>query len=256
MYDYKDCINRYLGEKQQKNTLYSLRAFARDLDISPSILSKILNDKKTPSLALGTKIAIALKLGRNEQRLFIDSLSKKIVSEQGSIDSKDLEIVQFDIDNYEIVSKWYHYAILELTFVDNFQSDSSWIANELGISEQEVNDAISRLLSVGLLEEVDGALKKRNKNITTSNKHLTTPGLMEYQKQILNLAHDCVDKVEHDKRSMQSMTMAIDPEKIDIAKKMIQSFLSDICDYLESGEQKKVYQVGVSLFPLQKENKS
>ncbi len=45
-----------LGKRQQKNPSYSLRAFARDLDISPSTLSCILREKQNISKQLESQL--------------------------------------------------------------------------------------------------------------------------------------------------------------------------------------------------------
>ena len=54
-------------------------------------------------------------------------------------------------------------------------------------------------------------------------------------------------------RNFQATTIAIDTEKMEFAKKMIQDFMSNLAGYLEKGEKKEVYQLSVGLFPLTKE---
>ena len=49
----------------------------------------------------------------------------------------------------------YHYAILELVRLKEFRPDSRWIARMLGITTDEVNIALNRLIRLGLLEMVD-----------------------------------------------------------------------------------------------------
>ncbi len=254
MYDYREYLNSKLLEKKQRNEAYSLRSFARDLDISPGVLSKILNSKFTPSLAMALKITNQLKLRRIEQRVFVKAVVEDLMAEDENQNLIDFN--EFDIDHYEIVSKWYNYAILELTLVENFKSDETWIASKFGLPVEIVTDAVERLLDVGMLEKVNGVLKKTNFNITTSNKHLTTPGLKEYQKSILSLAKESVDEVSFERRSMQTMTMAIDAKKVETARTMIEDFLNDMCEFLEADSQKEVYQMSVALFPLTERNKS
>jgi hypothetical protein len=50
--DYRAFLKSELEERMEKNSSYSLRAFARDLTVSPQMLSLVLNGKKTTSLAL------------------------------------------------------------------------------------------------------------------------------------------------------------------------------------------------------------
>ena len=62
------------------------------------------------------------------------------------------EIQQLADDAARVIAEWYHYAILELTRLENIKPDSRWIARVLGITTDEVNLAVTRLLRLGLLE--------------------------------------------------------------------------------------------------------
>lgn len=160
------------------------------------------------------------------------------------------------LDLFRCISDWYHYAILELTFTEGFQPNPEWIAERLGISLNEVRYAIDRLLELGLLERHGDSFRKIDSHITTADKHLTTPALRRRQRQILEKAGDAVDSVPLDRRSQTAMTMAIDPELLPIAKRMIEDFTLKLCTFLESKKRKQVYEMSVSLFPLQKSERT
>jgi transcriptional regulator with XRE-family HTH domain len=53
---YKDCIQRELDRRIQKNHSYSLRAFARALKLEPGALSQFLSGKRIPSFKASQKI--------------------------------------------------------------------------------------------------------------------------------------------------------------------------------------------------------
>jgi hypothetical protein len=44
--------------------------------------------------------------------------------------------------------------------------------------------------------------------------------------------------------------MSIDPAKLPAARVKIQRFLDELCDFMESGKKKSLYQVSVQLFPF------
>ena len=50
------------------------------------------------------------------------------------------------IDKFSVISEWYHYAILELTYVSGFKADYKWIARKLSITVEEAKVAIERLI--------------------------------------------------------------------------------------------------------------
>lgn len=63
-------LQQLLCSKQQKNGRYSLRAFARDLKISPSFLSEVLNGKYGISRTLAKQIADRLHFDDSESSHF------------------------------------------------------------------------------------------------------------------------------------------------------------------------------------------
>jgi hypothetical protein len=48
------------------------------------------------------------------------------------------------------------------------------------------------------------------------------------------------------------MTMSIDPAMLPEAKAQIEQFTQSLCKLLESGKRRQVYELGISLFPIQK----
>ncbi len=55
-------IRQNLERRRSKNTRYSMRAFARDIGISPSTLSRILRGKLVPGPAVWVRIAEQLEV--------------------------------------------------------------------------------------------------------------------------------------------------------------------------------------------------
>lgn len=68
--DYRQYLLRELDSRTNKNPQYSLRSFARDLDLSPSRLSEILNHKQGISFAAAKKLMEKINLGSEEKDLF------------------------------------------------------------------------------------------------------------------------------------------------------------------------------------------
>lgn len=258
---YRLYLQEELARRCDRNASYSLRAFSKALNVDVGNLSRVLKGKSSLSPEVVERIVERLNLAPDEQQLFLQSVldeqkNKKIKGLRRST-SKQLAKLKtnptLDVEMFRVISDWYHFAILELTFVEGFKSDLRWIAKKLGISPLEAKLAIERLIKLGLLEEKDGRFIKTEAHITTRDKHLTTPALKKLQRELLEKAIFSLENVDIEKRSQTGMTMSIDPQKLPIAKKMIEEFANQICQVLETGKRKKVYQLSVSLFPLQKE---
>lgn len=253
-------LKNELEKRCEKNPRYSLRAFAKSLDIDVSTLSRFLNNKKIPSVELAEQIAERLSLDPENHSAFVKSVStghqtrglKKINEKFHAPKAEDQAEKELTIAAATVLSGWYHTAILELTLTDNFKSDIGWIATQLGVSVIKVKLAVERMLELGLLSQEDGVLRKTDFRLTIKDKHITSGALRRRQKQWLELASVSLESDDISIRSHTSMTMAIDPKLIPEAKKMISEFNRKLCDFLEQGEKTHVYDLGIALFPLQK----
>lgn len=258
---YKNWIQEELVRRCEKNSRYSLRSYARSLGVDVAALSRILSNRLVPSLKMAQKIVQKLGLPPDEEKNFLSSLAQAHRSKGAQrinpafrkMDSASTEpIRELSIDLFRVIAEWYHLSILELSFVPGFKSDSNWIAFELGITPLEAKLAVERLVSLGLLEENTGKLKKTDAHISTADKHLTTPAHRRRQKQVLEKA---IYSLEHDpieERSNTSMALAIDPKKLPEAKQLIEEFNDKMTQLLTTESQEQVYEFTVALFPIQK----
>lgn len=257
---FQEYLNAELAQRCERNSRYSVRAFARALGIDVASLSRILSGKQVPSYKICETVFLKLGLSPTEQKKFLISVAAK----QKAVGLKRIAPIFKDVgqhneqrrdlttDIWRVIADWYHGAIMELTFTNNFNSDHKWIAQQLAISEAEVKLAIKRLIRLKLLEEQDGALRKTIAQVSSADKNITSSAHKRLQKQVLKKAVESLENDDIEIRNMTSMVMAIDPQKIPQAKKMIQNFSRELCVYLESGKRTQVYQLGVCLYPISK----
>lgn len=267
---YQRCLRHELAERLQKNPRYSLRAFARSLQIDPGTLSRILSGRKVLTPELSRKVLRQISLSPKETENFLHSMAKAY-EEEGVQRKKSeikeilkkkapLKVAERDLtpDVFRIISDWYHYAILQLVQEEDCLNDPKWIAGQLGIQEMEAKLAIDRLLELELLHEEKDKEKSRlirtNERLTTGDLSVTTAAL---KKRIKQVSEKSVHSLENDLialRSHTTMTMAIDPEKLPVAKEMIQEFMDRLAAVLQT-KKKKVYELQINLFPLQRSEK-
>jgi uncharacterized protein (TIGR02147 family) len=266
---YMSCLEQELANRCEKNSRYSMRAFARALDIAPGPLSQILSQKRVPSYKMARQMLRCIELTPEDQKRFLASIAeahhqrgltrmnpffRALASSMSPETQSRLPIppVDLSIDHFRIIGDWYHYAILFLTYVDGFDPSPKWIASQLGISESEAKLGVERLLSVGMLKRKGKKLVSFQQNFTTADKHLTTPALRKRQRQILEKAIYSLENDPIETRNFSAMTMAIDEAKIPAAKEKIEKFTQELSEFLESGRKNRVYELSVCLFPLQR----
>lgn len=225
--------------RTRSNPSYSLRAFARFLQMEASSVSQILSGKRNASDRVIRSICNRLSVDPELSHHFLKNVGEYTVLYQ-----------QVAMDAFAVIADWYHYAILELTFTKNFQSSPKWIAKKLNISPAEVRVAIERLERLELIEVKNGKLRKIETYLTNGPDGFTAPALRELQRQVLRKALTAIDETPQEKKSITSMTMAIDPKKLPEAALRIKKFRRELCSFLEDGPRTYVYNLGIQLYPV------
>lgn len=257
---YLQKLHAELAALKQLNSRFSQRAFAKLLGVDAGLFSKVMAGKRTVSKELAQQLCDGLQLTDAEQKFFMHSVlsakTTKSVKNWNAELPKHEKTAEIDTALFEVMSEPYYYAILELTCTDDFQADSRWIARRLGLTAIEAQQAVAKLLHVGLLKKEDGSLRKTDAHFTTKDPDRTTDALKARYTRILEHAHTAMQKEPINRRNMTSMTMCIDPKLVPAAKAMIQEFTNSLCAYLESGSRSEVYELAISLFSLENDHRS
>lgn len=242
-------LENVLAEKIKKNPQFSLRAFARLVDVSPAVLSRILSGKRKMTFNLATRIADALHLGPMER----EKLYSFFTDSDGESESEqDRHEKELSIDVFNAMKEWYHYGITQLLYLNSFKEDHKWIAKMLSISELEAKMAIDRLLRLGIIDRnEEGKLYRTATHLSTSTD-IASAGIRHFQKQILEKSIDSLERDDLLERDITSITIAINEDRIPEAKKEIMRFRKKMAEFLAEGEKTRVYNLGVHLIPLSK----
>ena len=157
---YRDIIRRTLADRIALNSLYSLRALARDLGLAASRLSEILNGKQGLSLRTAEAIAQKLRLSDEETRFFLNSVEslhsrtperRQEAFLRMSQEQPPIRFQEISEDYFRAIADPMHVAFIYLTELANFESDDEWIAKKLATTVDIVADVKSRLIRVGLV---------------------------------------------------------------------------------------------------------
>lgn len=241
---FQEILNENYMRRRLKNPSFSIRAYSQRLGISHSALSELMSGKRKIGPKLGTRIADSLMI---ESQLRDQLFSKEATSARQS-----RKAVTLQADQYRVIADWYHFAILSLAETSDFQNDPEWIAKRLGIKKSEVKSALLRMERLNLITW-------KNNRIVITGESLASPdgnvdlAVRKTHSQFLEMAEKSLETDPLEKRDFTAMTMAIDPAKLPEARKRIRQFRDELCQFLESGSKKEVYELCFQLFPLSKE---
>ena len=238
-------LQNTLVERIRKNPRYSLRAFAKSLEMNQGTLSQILNG--TRKLTLQTRQKIAERLGLVEERFDFGR----------SVDVDQTEYRQIAVDQLNMISNWHHDALLELLKIKHLSNQPRKMAQSLGISVVEVNAALDRLERLGLIEKKAGRWISHAQDSTLANLGAaeSTHAQKSLQKQLLEKALVAIDDVPKAQRNNSSLTVAIDQKDLPKAQALIKEFRRNLNRLLKKENEADidaVYQLAIAFYPLTK----
>lgn len=262
-----DLIKDFYQNRRERNAAYSLSAFARDVGISVSVLSRTLNGKRPVSLKLGLQISAALDLPKNKHQALLAAIlasskstakiSRKLreqLEHEVSSQQEQRSQATLEVDQFKAISQWYHLAILNLARLQGFTADPVIIGKRLGIESMEAKSALERLMDLGLLEKKGATYKRTKKSlfVKTKNSHLAVRKFHSQmiEKALQELKEDSAESFE--RRVINGTTLACSQTQLETIKEKITTFQQELIGYLINSPERpdSVYQINVQFFPL------
>ena len=221
--------------RSKRNPRYSLRAFAKTLGISHSLLSLVLSGKRPVSKKLLLRLEEEMGLPQEKHT------------------PKNVSFNQITLDTFALLADWYHYAILNLLEIPRTPLNEKTISQRLDISRADAGMALLRLERLGLIKKEKGQWKRCSAPLMVENK-ISTAATRKHHKQVLEKALDSLENDPFEIRDFSSVTFAVDPKLIPLARKKIMKFRRELMQELESkGNQSEVYHLAVQIYPVSKQ---
>lgn len=246
-----------LNKRKSRYGDYDHRRFAGDMGISPAFLSLVLNGKRRISEKSALKICEHLKLSAADKHRFMtmcrresskDPAYRKMLSEQ--IDSNE-KFKVIDAKKFSPVSRWCHTAIIELSYVKDFEPEPAWIARRLRISVVEAELSLARLLRLGFLTKTPSGKVKVADQVAV--KDMPSRAIREHHTQMISKALAAVEGQPLQSRDISGITMAISKSKLPLVNEIIRKFRYDLADVMHCEENDAVYQLNIQFFRLDAE---
>lgn len=254
--DYRTYLKKAYEERLSRNPRYSLRAFARDLEMSSSQVVEVLSGKQGLSPAKAAKVATKLGWAASDKEKFCalvqarhgrNSLQRKAAEER--LRRSHIKKISDDLMSY--IADWYHIAILELLALPQKNLDPEKIAKCLDISVDLVTAAIERMQRLGLITMKNSQWLLCTPDAETFDD-IPSRAIRKYHEQILERSKDAV-KLDVDERELQSLIFSCPRSQLPELKKKIREFCADF-DAAKGANPDTVFALNIQLYPLSKES--
>jgi uncharacterized protein (TIGR02147 family) len=258
--DYRSYLRAQLSSQMAKNPHYSLRAFAKKLELAPSSLSEILSGKKNLSHGMASKVSFRLGLTAKETEYFIlladlelaasEAMKEQIIQKLQKL-NKRRSVASLDIELFRVIADWYHIPIIEMTRLPHIEFSPATIAKKLGINPLEARNAIERLEKLELIEKDAGGRYRKVQDNTLFSSTQKNEALSSFHQQMLERASAALKRQSPKERYSGSETFCLDENLSEEAREIINDCFDKIVALAaKSKKPKHVYHLGIHFFPL------
>ena len=269
IFDYTDPVaflKERLAEKAKANPSYSMRAFAKKLELSAGGLSLILARKKRLSAERAAEVARALELEESEAEYFTlltqlataksaayrTQILEKVFAIRAAKGRKDRdETAVLSVDQFRLISEWYGLACLELvTCVSNKQGWSSrQIAERLGITPAEADATIERLKRLGLIAEPSAGNFLRIQPTIAVSSEIPNEAIRSYYEAVHQRSQESIRSQGPDTKAVGAQVFAFDPADLPQIKRLMDEYLLALNRVASKGANRtEIYQAVANVF--------
>lgn len=257
-------LNFELRERQRRDAAFSLRAWSRRVGYkNPSYLSHVLARKRRLKPELAAKLAGDLALKGRSLRYFeliVLSHNGKSPEEQRTYRKLLRQarprrfdgINQLSLDTFLVVSDWYHWAILEMIELADFEFTPAQIHKRLGgrVDLKTVRGAIERLVRAGLLRRDEFGHLRRRPGANETHAPIAPEAVIAYHKQMGGLGVEAVSSQAREERDFYGSTLAFRKANFRRAQEIIQEAHRQLLQLAEHGTGEEIYQFNTQFFRL------
>jgi uncharacterized protein (TIGR02147 family) len=265
-HQYVEFLKDWFSFQKKTKKGFSLRKIAQECEIAIGYLPMVLSKQRPLSVETLKKLMPVLQLSKNELQ-FLESMHSLGISASQEERVQSLDRMKRhqnyrknnpnEAETFEYLTRWYYFAIRELSADPEFKLDAEWIQERLRIHIplKEIKDAIEFLVKNKYIEvSVDGKVVPPQKHINCSGG-VYRIALGQQHKQLLRLAEKSIDNADSSERQLVGHTFAIPASDYDEVQKIISEALEKLRAITKSSEGKSrdaVYHMEMALFPLTK----
>ena len=257
--DYREIISDKFEERRRVNARYSLRAFARDLKISPSRLSDVLASKGNLSVDKARQIAKLLTLNPLVTKDFIDLVEasgrgvesvKSAAKKRIQTRSKTENLRRISDDELSIMSDWRNLAVWTFMTLPAFDGQRNTIAKHFKMNVIEVEDILRRLERLKMVS-LNGKTGAIGNTQAYAGGSFPSPEVRVFHRQISELGREAIESQAYTERHAESAILTIDKSKYGEIEQKIANFCRSLVkDYSDQPANNSVYGLSLTFFKL------
>lgn len=244
----KKILERKFNELKKKNPAFSLRGFAKKIDIDHTTLSRILRSERQMTALVAEKLIKQLVLNCQEAEYVRDLVQSKSQNRRNKAWRKHIDIEEAKAN---VLREWYYGAIATLMLTEGFKLDPTWISSRLRISKETAKRALETMKLLDLYDVTpEGDVLVKQQNLKFEPEMISKEIVHGVQAQHLELVMERLKKLDTKGTFGNSSVFASTPEKMKDMQALLNEFSSDVMGMMEVGEKTEVYIAAVHVIPI------
>lgn len=260
--DYREILRQAFEEKKIASPLYSYRMLAESFGLDTSNVFRILHgDSHLPARCIPRAIEFLGLAGRAAEyfQLLIAyarerNATARTETLEKAISLRDVARRQMADKEMALFRDWWVVAVRCLLEVVDGNARPDVLAAKLvpEVSEREVGEALDLLLDLGLVKKASsGRLVLTDAHLTAGFDERKVGALRHFQRQVLGLAADSMERFPREQRDVSTLTLAVDRDAFREIRGMLVECRRQIQKRIEDARHPdRVMQLTMAFFPV------
>ncbi len=266
-YNYRKYLQDYYKQHKVLQRYFSYRSFAQKAGYSSSgYYLDLVQGRRSLTPQMLSKFIVGLGLNEKEARFFrlmVDfthaetiEAKQQIFERMSLLLPKSAKILTKNQQGY--YAQWYHVAVREALSILNInETNVQELAGFLNpkISVPQAKQTLRLLQDLELIRKENGFFRSVDKAVS-SGKDISALFVHQFQKQMIDLGKEALDRYSIDRRNVSTTTMSVSAEGMIRVHQKIEAFQKEILDIVQSDEgETMVCELNVQFFPMSEERK-
>lgn len=247
-------VYKELVRRKEKNKRYSLRAYAKQLSVEPSLLSKIMREKITPTSKTVSKLIASLSLDAQKKTELLalykfEKESNVQKYQQGK--SSFMKVKSGDVAAFGSWDELVVFSTLGLKEKNTIED----LSCRLDIPAEELKNILILLQQKGLIYKDGIQYCLQVKQVADEIPVNSNQVKKDIQKKFLTEAVKKIDEINIEDRLNGTLTFTVDRTLLPKVKQKIASFMAELngMSTSKSTQVTEVYNLTLALYPLRKD---
>ncbi|MCX6123994.1 MAG: DUF4423 domain-containing protein [Proteobacteria bacterium] len=257
--DYRTILADSFQHRRRVNPRYSMRAFARDLAVSPSRLSEVIAGKGELSRDKGHTVAKKLGFSALQTEDFLDMIEASAAKHDGlrqeALDrikarKRANPALRIETKQFESVAHWRTIAVWSFMFLPVFDGDVASISAHLKMSAFEVTAVLRSLRGLGLVA-LEGSKWRPAASDFSTGDTVSSEAIRSFHRDLSTMGRKSIDEQPMNCRHLDSLIMAFDSKRFGELQQLIADFVQTLSDeFTDKKTGDSVYAISLQMFRL------